>query len=192
MRAVTGWAVGIWLRVTLLVSLGLGGAWLWLSPGWFVASVLAAALVERAMRQLAREWAYEARSFRWWSRRLSGCGPDALDLDAARLSVIRTVIEVAGRSSFKPYPKSRAGRRTVPLPGSLVDVIREHLRRWPALGGEPLFANEVGAPLRRTLFRSRVWRPALVRAGLLGAVVPVGGGFEGAAGHGSRAGDHDA
>ena len=46
--------------------------------------------------------------------------------------------------------------------------------------GSPVFANEVGAPLRRTLFRSRVWRPSLMRAGLLGEVVPVAGGFEAA------------
>lgn len=108
----------------------------------------------------------------------AGLREDALDLAGARLSVIRTVIEVGGHTSFKPFPKSRAGRRTVPLPAWLVDLIREHLRQWPALGGEPLFANEVGAPLRRTLFRSRIWRPALVRAGLLGAVVATDSGFE--------------
>jgi integrase len=34
--------------------------------------------------------------------------------------------------------------------------------------------NEVGGPLRRTLFRTRIWRPSLVRAGLLGAVVRLG------------------
>jgi hypothetical protein len=66
---------------------------------------------------------------------------------APRLSVIRTVIEVGGHTSFKPFPKSRAGRRTVPIPAWLVEIIREHLRQWPALAGEPIFANEVGAPL---------------------------------------------
>jgi integrase len=108
----------------------------------------------------------------------AGLREDAIDLDAARLSVIRTVIEVGGHTSFKPFPKSRAGRRTVPLPAWLVEIIREHLRDWPALAGEPVFANEVGAPLRRTLFRSRIWRPSLVRAGLLGAVVPADDKFE--------------
>ena len=33
-----------------------------------------------------------------------------------------------------------------------------------------VFSNEASGPPRRTLFRSRVWRPALVRAGLLGTV----------------------
>jgi hypothetical protein len=99
---------------------------------------------------------------------------DALDLDRGTLRVIRTVIEVAGHTSFKPYPKSTAGRRTVPLPGWLVIILRAHLDRYPLGEGDLLFANEVGGALRRTLFRSRVWRPSLVRAGLLGSVAPDG------------------
>lgn len=47
----------------------------------------------------------------------AGLRLDALDLDRARLSVVRTVVEVSGHTSFKPYPKGSAGRRTVPLPG---------------------------------------------------------------------------
>ncbi|NMI00851.1 tyrosine-type recombinase/integrase [Pseudonocardia acidicola] len=108
----------------------------------------------------------------------AGLRVDALDLDAARLHVIRTVIEVSGHTSFKPFPKSRAGRRTVPLPAWLVTTIRAHLDRWPTQPSAPIFANEVGGALRRTLFRTRVWRPSLVRAGMLGAVVAVDGGFE--------------
>ncbi|MEU4801225.1 site-specific integrase [Actinosynnema sp. NPDC023587] len=42
-----------------------------------------------------------------------------------------------------------------------------------------IFTNEAGGPLRRTLFRSRVWKPSLVRAGLLGEILPDGDGFEG-------------
>jgi integrase len=108
----------------------------------------------------------------------AGLRSDALNLDNGRLSVIRTVVEVAGHTSFKPFPKSAAGRRTIPLPGWLVEIIREHLSQWPTDAAAPVFANEVGGPLRRTLFRSRVWRPALVRAGVLGAVTAVQRGFE--------------
>jgi integrase len=109
---------------------------------------------------------------------VAGLRADALDLDRARLSVIRTVTEVAGHTAFKPFPKSAAGRRTIPLPPWLVVMVREHMERWPAVASEPIFANEVGAPLRRTLFRTRIWRPSLVRAGMLGAVVTVDSGFE--------------
>lgn len=47
---------------------------------------------------------------RW--REAAGVRRDALDLDAGRLHVIRTVVEVSGHTSFKPFPKSRAGRAT--------------------------------------------------------------------------------
>ncbi len=106
----------------------------------------------------------------------AGLRLDAIDLDNARLSVVRTVIEVSGNTSFKPFPKSTAGRRTVPLPPWLLDIIRVHLDRWPTESNAPVFANEVGSPLRRTLFRSRIWRPSLVRAGLLGSVVELDSG----------------
>ena len=57
--------------------------------------------------------------------------------------------------------------------------LREHVATYPPDGARGLIlTNEVGGPLRRTLFRSRVWRPALVRAGLLGEVTEVDGKFE--------------
>ena len=108
---------------------------------------------------------------------VAGLRRDALDLDGRSLSVLRTVIEVSGNTSFKAFPKSSAGRRTVPMPAWLVRIVGEHLERWPADSSGPVFANEVGGPLRRTVFRSRIWRPALVRAGMLGKVVPDGDHF---------------
>lgn len=101
----------------------------------------------------------------------AGLRIDAINLERGSLEVVRTVVEVSGNTSFKPFPKTAAGRRTVPMPGWLVRIVREHLDQWPTGEGAPVFANEVGAPLRRTLFRSRIWRPSLVRAGLLGQVV---------------------
>ncbi|MGI8816416.1 MAG: tyrosine-type recombinase/integrase [Pseudonocardia sp.] len=102
---------------------------------------------------------------------------DAIDLDRAQVRIIRTVVEVSGHTSFKPYPKSTAGRRSVPLPGWLVDLLREHMTGVPAGAGGLVFPNEVGGALRRTLFRARIWRPALVRAGLLGRVTSDGERF---------------
>ena len=40
-----------------------------------------------------------------------------------------------------------------------------------------MFINEAGTPLRRTLFRAGIWRPSLVRAGLLGKVALEGDKF---------------
>lgn len=102
---------------------------------------------------------------------VAGLCEDAIDLDAGTLKVIRTVVEVSGNTSFKAFPKSAAGRRVVPLPPWVLRVIREHLDAWPTLDDQsPVFANMAGNPHRRTLFRARVWRPALVRAGLLGEI----------------------
>jgi integrase len=81
-----------------------------------------------------------------WGEAIGLCR-DVVDLDGRTARVIRTVTEVAGRTEFKAFPKSRAGRWTVPLPDWLVDELR-------------------------------VWRPALVRAGLLGQVREVDGKFE--------------
>ncbi|WP_433592547.1 tyrosine-type recombinase/integrase [Nocardia sp. CA-145437] len=112
-----------------------------------------------------------------WGEAVGLCR-DAVDLDAAVLRVVRTVTEVAGATEFKPFPKSRAGRRTVPLPKWLVVELRDYMREYPAGERGLIFSNEAGGALRRTLFRSRVWRPALVRAGLLGEVSEVDGKFE--------------
>jgi integrase len=103
----------------------------------------------------------------------AGLCTDALDLDQRRLRVIRTIIEVSGQTSIKPFPKSAAGRRTVPLPPWLAEIIQEHRETYPAGENGLVFPNAVGRPLRRTLFRSRVWRPALVRAGMLGTLTVV-------------------
>jgi hypothetical protein len=77
---------------------------------------------------------------------------DAVDLDKATVRVMRTVVEVAGHTSFKPYPKSRAGARTVPLPAWALVLLLNHLERYPVGDGGLIFTNEAGGALRRTLF----------------------------------------
>jgi integrase len=101
---------------------------------------------------------------------LVGLRLDAIDQSRMLLRVIRTLTEVAGHVQVKPYPKSRAGRRTVPIPGFALAELERHVKAYPPGPDGLVFVNSAGGPLRRTLFRSRVWRPALVRAGLLGDV----------------------
>lgn len=113
-----------------------------------------------------------------WGEAVGLCD-DALDLDAATLRVVRTVTEVSGHTAFKPFPKTTAGRRTVPLPAWLVALLREHVETYPRGEAGLIFANRVGGAYLRTLFRSRVWRPALVRAGMLGAVEQDGEKYRG-------------
>ena len=76
----------------------------------------------------------------------------AVDLDARRLRVVRVLVEVGGRITSKPYPKSRAGRRTVPVPAPLVELLAEHREAYPS--PELVFANSVGGPVGRTSFRT--------------------------------------
>lgn len=112
-----------------------------------------------------------------WGETIGLCR-DAVNLDDGVVSVIRTVTEVAGHMEFKPFPKSAAGRRTIPVPNWLADDLEDYMSRHPAGRHDPIFTNDAGNPLSRTLFRSRVWRPALVRAGLLGEVAAVEDKFE--------------
>ncbi len=91
---------------------------------------------------------------------------DAVDLDASTIRVLRVVVEASGYVSEKAYPKSRAGRREVPIPAFLRELLAAHREAFaPGPTGE-LFTNEAGGPLWRGSFRSRVWKPALLRAGL--------------------------
>lgn len=98
---------------------------------------------------------------------------DSAHLTTGTVAVVRVAVEMSGHVTSKPYPKSRSGRRTVPLPELTARLLVEHADRYPS-GPTGVFTNQVGGPLWRGLFRARVWRPALVRAGLLGKVVEVG------------------
>jgi integrase len=95
---------------------------------------------------------------------------ECVDLDAGRVQVVRVATEVAGNVAVKAFPKSRAGRRVVPLAPFALDELRRHREVYSPGPLGDVFTNSAGGPVRRTLFRSRVWRPALVRAGLLGKV----------------------
>ena len=57
--------------------------------------------------------------------------------------------------------------------------MREHLQTYPRGEAGLIFANRAAGAYLRTLFRSRIWRPALVRAGLLGTVEPDGEKYRG-------------
>lgn len=70
MGTTTAWALRTWAKLTLLLVVIVGGTWLYLGTGsgWFWI-VTGAALVAEwyVIRQLAREWSWEARSTWWWS-----------------------------------------------------------------------------------------------------------------------------
>lgn len=79
------------------------------------------------------------------------------------VQVERTLTEVAGRL-VPGDTKSASGRRRVGLPAVIIEAVRPNLE-----GKSPtdlVFTGPRGGPLRRTLFASRFWRPALEKAGL--------------------------
>lgn len=96
---------------------------------------------------------------------------ECVDLDEGIVRVLRTATEVNGSVQVKHYPKSRKGRREVPMPPFLVDLLTTHRELYPSGRTGEIFTNSTRGPLRRSMFRTRVWRPSLVRAGLLGKVV---------------------
>jgi hypothetical protein len=70
MLAVTGWALATWLKSTLLLAAIVGVVWLvyGAGSGWFWGALVGSCVLEVwAVRQLGREWAYEARSSWWWA-----------------------------------------------------------------------------------------------------------------------------
>ncbi|ASO21549.1 integrase [Actinoalloteichus hoggarensis] len=105
---------------------------------------------------------------------IAGLAFDAVDLTAGTVRVARTVVEVSGRRSVKATPKTAAGRRIIPLPRWALEALRNQVDRMRPGPRDLVFATDVGTPLSRGTWRARVWRPSLVRAGLLGEVEPIG------------------
>ncbi|MFI7049500.1 tyrosine-type recombinase/integrase [Streptosporangium sandarakinum] len=81
--------------------------------------------------------------------------------------------------TIKPYRKSRAGCREVPLPGFAVDLLTRHRAAFPAGPLGEVFTGRSGNLMSRHTFRAHVWWPSLVRAGLLGSVTDLGDSFLG-------------
>ena len=70
MGATTLWVLRTWAKLTVLFALTVGGLWLYLGTEsqWFWVAVGGAGLAEwYVVRQLAREWSWEARTTWWWS-----------------------------------------------------------------------------------------------------------------------------
>jgi integrase len=85
----------------------------------------------------------------------------AIDLAGAELHVRQVAVELSGRLMLRPYPKSRAGRRTVPMPAFVVDALTATEGRTGLVAG-----TRAGTPLRRSNFRRSVWVPAVEASGL--------------------------
>ena len=93
---------------------------------------------------------------------LAGLKRARVDLLHRRIEVLEIATEVNGRQYTGP-PKTRAGRRSVPVPRIVADALEAHLA---AVSGEYVFPAPEGGLMRPSLFRRRFWTPATVATGL--------------------------
>jgi integrase len=102
-----------------------------------------------------------------WSE-VAGLRVGRIDFLRRTLAVVETCAEVAGRVAFADV-KSPSSRRTLEVPPFLLAMLSEHLaRRGRPRPGELVLTAPKGGPLRRSTFRTRVFNPAVRRAGLDG------------------------
>lgn len=87
----------------------------------------------------------------------------SLGVGLRTVTVTETLTDVRGQVTIGP-PKTRAGVRTVSLPGFLVGELEQHLAAMDPADGL-LFPSPAGGPIRPSNWRRRVWAPAVNAAG---------------------------
>jgi integrase len=93
-----------------------------------------------------------------------------VDLLRAEIRIRRAFAEVRGKLELGRL-KTDAGARPVALPGFVREALSAHLSEFPSGSEGFLFTAPEGGPVRRSLFRTRVWQPACKRA-LIGEPLP--------------------
>ncbi|MBA2313579.1 MAG: tyrosine-type recombinase/integrase [Actinobacteria bacterium] len=88
-----------------------------------------------------------------------------LDLLRSEVRIRRAFAEVRGELLLG-RPKTKAGARAVALPNFVREALSAHLSEFPSSPDSFLFTAPEGGAVRRSLFRTRVWQPALGRAGI--------------------------
>jgi integrase len=88
------------------------------------------------------------------------------------VTVEETVVEVSKRHSptgermlFKPYPKDNEPR-TFGVRQPWLDAMADHIKSNDLSHDDLLFSTEVGTPISRNTFRTRVWLPAVRKSGV--------------------------
>lgn len=96
---------------------------------------------------------------------MAGLKTGKVDLMRGEVDVVEILLDIDGKLSFGK-PKTRAGRRKVGIPRSIVDELAAHIGKRPDPESDLVFQSSKGGPLRRSLFRRRTWLPAIEKAGL--------------------------
>lgn len=97
---------------------------------------------------------------------IAGLRVGRLDLRRRQLQVSETAPQVGPE---RAEPKTSAGRRTVPMPAFLADLLAAHLSTaslGPADSDELVFTATRGGRLHAGNWHGDVWKPARERAGL--------------------------
>ena len=105
----------------------------------------------------AMVWIGAALGLRWGE--VAGLKVGSVDLLRGALAVSETVGEADGRIHTGP-PKSAAGRRKLPLPQPLVDVLAAHLAAAGLTAADAdryVFTAPMGGPLRYSWWHEMVW-----------------------------------
>lgn len=95
-----------------------------------------------------------------------------VDLLHGELRVVGQAQEVAGRGGMMLEPKSEAGKRTVVIPGIVVEALDVHLAAYTAPEPEaPVFTGPEGTALRRATL-SKEWAAAVRSTGAPAGCAP--------------------
>jgi len=97
---------------------------------------------------------------------LLGLQWERVDLESGSIDVAEILTEADGHL-FRGPPKTRAGRRSVPLPRVAVAALQEHFDSTEGSLGGPVFTSPEGGPVRLASWRRRYWKPAVEIARLV-------------------------
>ena len=127
---------------------------------------LLAALPER--HRLMVETLIEA-GLRWGE--LVALKPRHIDFLRRTLTIEETIVEVSKKDSptgqryiLKPYPKDNEPR-TIGVRQTWLDAIAAHIDTHRIGRDDLLFPTQVGTPISRNTFRTRIWKPAVAASG---------------------------
>jgi integrase len=93
---------------------------------------------------------------------LVGLTVPRVDFLRSRLMVVDSIVEVAGL--LHRGPTKTGPSRVVTLPRFVTEALAHHVRKYPPGDGGLVFTAPQGGPIRRSIWRARVWVEATVKA----------------------------
>lgn len=93
---------------------------------------------------------------------IAGLRIGRVDLDRRQVHIVETAPQIG---PDRAEPKTASGRRTVPMPGFVVDMLREHTGASDAAAEELVFTAKRGGRLYAGNWHGDVWKPAREAAG---------------------------